>query len=534
MTIAQEVFALLRLVPDQQSFRAGDALLNTVKESAAAIGAAVAGAFAVDAVYDFVRATLQVVPGIGDLADQTGVAAETIQRLGFVASQSGSDAEALNVGLAKLVKNIGEARTGSAPMIEALTAVGVKLSDVTNESLASGRTFEDVADGIAAITDPAKRAAAATALFGLSGGKLIPVLKGGGAAIRELGSSIDVLSRAEIDAVGAVDDRINAVSASLLLSGRRLVVAFLPLIDGLARGAALAAKAVSALGAGLVRFSKPLKVLAGVVGTVLLAAGLKWLATLGALALGQIAAAASTSTLAGTYGILAGAIDIAALSAGRFLIRMVATAAPIAAVAVAAGILFLVAEDIYQAVTGGDSVLAGLVGRFDEVAAAFFAAGEKGTGLRSVLAYVVGGVLTGLGFIDKEFDKFFRRIEFLMDFVADPLGTFRETLASLRSELASFVAFADASLRKIPVIGDVLAVGSGVAALNQIAGPTAAAGVQAPGGGSSVTVGAPSVVTNVTINGPATPADAQRIGTAVADGATAVNRLAMDLVPGRI
>lgn len=534
MTIAQEVFALLRLVPDQQSFRAGDALLNTVKESAIALTSAVTGAFAVDAVYDFVRATLEAVPGIGDLADQTGIAAETIQRLGFAASQSGSDAETLNAGLAKLVKNIGEARTGSAPMIDALKTVGVKLSDVTNESLASGRTFEQVADGIAAITDPAKRAAAATALFGLSGGKLIPVLKGGGDAIRELGASVDVLSREEIDAVGAVDDRINATSASLLLSGRRLVVAFLPLIDAIAAGASTAAKAVSFLGAGIARFIKPLKVLAGVVATVVVAAGIQWLATLAALVVGQIIAAASTSTLAGTYGLLAGAIDVAALAAARFLVRIIATAAPIAAVGVVAALLFLVLEDIYTGITGGDSVLMGLSGRFDEIAAVFFKAGQEGAGFKSVLAFIVGGILTGLGFIDAEFDKFFRRIEFLMDFVSDPLGVFRDTLASVRADLAAFVAFADASLRKIPVVGDFIAAGTGIAALNQVTGPSSSPGVSAPVGGPSVTVGSPSVITNVTINGPATQTDAQRIGAAVADGATAVNRLAMDLVPGKI
>ena len=533
MTVVQELFSLLRLVPDQQSFRSADRLLDSIKASASALGVAVAGAFAVDRIYEFTRATLSAVPEIGDLADQTGFAAEEIQRLGFAATQSGSDAETLNGGLRKLVKNIGEARQGSQPMIDALASVGIKLSEVTNDTLKSGATFGQLADGIAKIEDPAKRAAVAQSLLGLSGGKLVPLLSQGAKAIEELGRTVDVLSRGEIDAIGGVDDKLNEVEARFSLAGKRLISAVLPLLDGLADAAIATSKAVSAVGAALVRFAKPLKFVAFVISAVLGVAALQWLGFLAAFVIGQAIAAASTSTLAGTYGLLAGAIDVAAVSLLRFGGRLLATAAPIVAVVGLAVIIALAFEDLYQTLSGGESFFGSFSGKFDDLAAAFFSAGQAGTGFKSALAFLAAGVLFIVSLIDGEFARAFRRIEFIMDFINDPINVAKESLASLRASLVDFLNFVSRNAAKIPGVGGFLSEGFGnIAASVSPSSPPSIAPRAVAGNTNSVSVGAPSVVTNVTINGNATTADAQRIGSAVAQGADAVNRLAVDLVPG--
>lgn len=559
MTTAAEFFAVLGVDIDAASFAKGDAVLSKLGDAARSLSAAVAGAFAVDAIKDFTLQTIAAIPGIGDLADQTGFAAEEIQRLGFAASQSGADAGTLNTALLKLIGNLGNAAAGGEGVNEALRKLGVNTSGIAKQD--PSKVLAQIADGLAGIESTAERAALAQTLFGLSGKQLVPFLSQGSAAIADLGAQADalglVLGRDVIDQVGEVDDRIVALEATVGAVGRSLVVTALPAIESIVDGLAFLAR-VGVKGARVIRDNAAaFKVLGGVLAVIAAGSALVWLQTIAAFVAGNILVLASNSTLTASYGVLAGAIDVAALSAVRFLARAAAAAAPILAFAAAAAFLYLVLEDIYTGITGGESILIGFIGRFGELAEVFYAAaGDEGAGFFARAIAAVGLVVAGaLAAVDAGIaamlDNVGDLISFgglIIDFVVSPLETTRDVVRQLVSDVSAGLAtIANLAGRAVSSLSGPLsavfgsdAVARTAASLQSVTASQAASAalsvpvVRAAVGGATnqtVTVGAPTITLNVDGGG-----DPAVIGAAAADAVSAAiersaRAAAVDLLP---
>jgi hypothetical protein len=89
----------------------------------------------------------------------------------------------MTTALQKMQKGIGEAAMGLGTAKVALEELGVDIDTFT--ALSPDEQFKQIADQIANIENPAKRAAMATQIFGRAGADLIPMLEGGGCCIRE-------------------------------------------------------------------------------------------------------------------------------------------------------------------------------------------------------------------------------------------------------------------------------------------------------------------------------------------------------------
>lgn len=534
MSVVAELFAALSLVPDKGSFREGDALLKSGISSLKAFAATAVAAFTVDAIRTFTRDTLEALPAIGDVADQAGVTAESLQRLRFAFENSGSSASELDAGLLKLTKNIGEAGKGNEELLKSFGSLGVKIRGSNGQLRDADEVLLDIADGLAKIEEPAKRAELATGLLGLQGGKLVPGLKQGAAALVELGNRAAelgiVIDRDAIEAAGALDDEINTASATVLGAGRRLVVEFLPVIKQIVGGLTTFALVLSKIPKFVQRNSAVLKGLAtvaglaaGIVGVKLVAAGVTWLATLVALGIGQLAAIASNSTLAASYGLVAGLIDIATLAAGRFLLRMIATAAPILAAGAALAIAVLAIDDLITGLQGGDSFFTRFSGRFSDLKEALFAdISPEDSWIVSLLRFLGIVVVDIFGKIDSFFDFFFRGIERISEavqsFIDDPVAALRTAL-DFFARAAKFVggfaadvldptgagreALAAAAPIAVEAIDPFGIARGGIERLQaSIARPPAASIPRVAGGNAGgVNVGGASVVVNVDARG---------------------------------
>lgn len=534
MASVAEFFAILGLKPDEESFNKADNLLGKVREAAGSLAGVVAGAFAVDAIVDFTRATINAIPEIGDLADQTGVAAEEIQRLGFAAQQSGSDAETLNAALGKFIGNLGAAAGGSEGVISALRRLGVSTTNIAEQD--PGAVLTQVADGFAGIESVAEKARLAQDLFGLSGKKLVPFLSQGSAAIRELGDEAErlglVLGRDTIDSVGAVDDRLNTVTGSIAAVGRSLVVTALPAIETLVEVLAAGAAVLARLAKVLRDNQKVLKVIAVFIGTVLVTQ----LYRLAAAWIAQgLAAISSTAILPGTFFALATALDIVIVKVTALAARFVAVAAPALALVAAGALLFLVFDDLFGALAGKDSLLVGFVGNFDKLAEVlFFAAGDEGAGFFTRAIAGVGAALAlVLNIVDVAISRlfdltgvFFSIGETIVDFFVSPLETVREVLQGLIADVSRAIATvsngAGALLGLVSgplgsVIGtertQQIAAGLSAVSASDVARTATASPVVRSilNANNSVSVGAPTV--NVTVSGGGDP---DKIGAAVA------------------
>ena len=100
----------------------------------AEIRSSLVGALAGIGIGQFVRSTFEQFGRINDLSQQFGVSAETLQRFGQVASESGSNIEQVAVAFSTLTRNLQSAQSGTGAQAEALQKLGLSAADLANLS----------------------------------------------------------------------------------------------------------------------------------------------------------------------------------------------------------------------------------------------------------------------------------------------------------------------------------------------------------------------------------------------------------------
>jgi hypothetical protein len=123
---------------------------------------------AVAAATETVMRAVQTGSAIKDMADRFGLSYAAVQQLGFVADQTGSSVETLAVGIKKMQQGLG-----NGTLTKELEGIGLSLADIQGKS--PEQQFAMIATAIGKIADPAKKTAAAMAIFGKSGSDLVPL-----------------------------------------------------------------------------------------------------------------------------------------------------------------------------------------------------------------------------------------------------------------------------------------------------------------------------------------------------------------------
>jgi len=141
-------------------------------------------------------------------ARSMGMAAQDLMAFQHAAELGGVSADKMATALQKMQKGIGEGLAGTGLAKDAYERMGISMEQIGKLS-AKEQMFE-TADAIAAIKNPAERAAAATAIFGRAGADLLPVLEGGSAALKaqeaDLKSLQGTLSEADFKAIEDSND----------------------------------------------------------------------------------------------------------------------------------------------------------------------------------------------------------------------------------------------------------------------------------------------------------------------------------------
>ena len=152
--------------------------LGTAARNVAGLIAGIGSVAALASLTSLVRNTANYADQMSKLSLRAGVTSEAISALAYAARLSDVDNEQLAKGLRELGNDAAEGG-------KKLTSLGISLTDASGRAKTSDALLMDVADTIAAIEEPAKRAAVAAKLFGdRVGPQLIPLLMGGSAALR--------------------------------------------------------------------------------------------------------------------------------------------------------------------------------------------------------------------------------------------------------------------------------------------------------------------------------------------------------------
>jgi len=140
------------------------------------------------AIFAPLAGTARLFSSMGDqvakMAKRTGVTAETLSELRFVASQTGTEFETLENAFRKMQRSIYDAGRGLSTQVDAFADLGLTFQDL--DGLSPEEQFKLLADRIAAVEDPTKKAAIAMSLFGRTGTNLLPMFAQGRAGIEAL------------------------------------------------------------------------------------------------------------------------------------------------------------------------------------------------------------------------------------------------------------------------------------------------------------------------------------------------------------
>jgi len=191
--VVRELVALLGVKSDEQSFKKAEGGLGNLVSIAKTAAAAFAGLFIVN----WARNAAQEVASLGDrlkdLSDRTGVSTSALQRLEHAAELSGASLGDIETGLRRLQASlVGASEDGEASAKE-FDRLGISVRDSNGEMKNATTLLFEIADGMKNLKTDAERTTVATKLLGRGGMTLIPLLKGGSEALREMFGEMDAL-----------------------------------------------------------------------------------------------------------------------------------------------------------------------------------------------------------------------------------------------------------------------------------------------------------------------------------------------------
>jgi hypothetical protein len=163
-------------------------------------------------IVNFGKSVADELDALNDVANRTGVGVEALQAYGGAAKLAGTDIETFAKSIQKLTVNIGKA-VGDEKSQKAFEKLGISFEELRTKS--PTEQFEQIADAIARISDPAERAAAAVKLFGKGGIELGPLFSEGPGALakmREEAAALgQVVSEDSIKSIAAMNDAFDKV-----------------------------------------------------------------------------------------------------------------------------------------------------------------------------------------------------------------------------------------------------------------------------------------------------------------------------------
>ncbi len=159
-------------------------------------GAAAAGAAV--AISAGVKSAIDYADQLNDMNQRLGVSAEALSGWAYAAKQSGTDIDALGIGLKKLAKNMAEALDPRGQQGKLFEALGVSVVDAQGKLRDVESVLPEIASKFKELDNATQESALAMDLFGKSGTDLLEFLNNGGDGIaslrdraRELGVELD-------------------------------------------------------------------------------------------------------------------------------------------------------------------------------------------------------------------------------------------------------------------------------------------------------------------------------------------------------
>lgn len=252
--------------------------------------------YAADKLKELFKQTLENADALTRLSKQTGLSTDAIQAFGRAAVESGISTESANAGLAKLNLSLGKAQTEGKEAQVALRDLQISAADLRNKS--PDEKLALIAQRLAAIPDPTRRARDEVGLFGKTGQDLDQALvklgqEGIGGLIGKLQDLGVYLDKEAIERFQHLGDQLRDAKLAGQGLGTQFLTGLVPALDH------VATQMIKASGAGEgfrlvgVAIGAVLSAIAGIITTVGQTIGLNF-----ALIMNHVQGAAAAAALA--------------------------------------------------------------------------------------------------------------------------------------------------------------------------------------------------------------------------------------------
>lgn len=149
------------------------------------MGAAAVGATAV-AYAGLTRQAITAADHLAKTADKIGLTVEGLQELRFAADRAGVSQRALDMGIQRFARRLGEAQQGTGVLAKDLQALGIQLRNSDGSLRSTESVLDDYADAIKRAQTPQEQLRLAFKAFDSEGAALVNMLKNGSAGLDEM------------------------------------------------------------------------------------------------------------------------------------------------------------------------------------------------------------------------------------------------------------------------------------------------------------------------------------------------------------
>ena len=276
----------------------------------AGAGAAVSAALGVS-----VKALANAADVADDTAKRTGLTAQAVQEVAYVAKMTGSNLATVEVALRTMQRNLADTGAESATFKGALEALGISLDDL--RQMSPQKQFDTLSNALAGVDDASQRAGLSMAVFGRSGTALMPMLAEGQSKLAALKQEAHdygfVMSGEVIEAGTTFNDNLARLKGALGGLAQQFVAGLLPALNEFVMDVANVVSGVKNWMSENPGLTKTLAALAAGIGAALTVAG-GLIAACGTFITMAPALGAAFTVATGPVGVITAAI--AALVAG--------------------------------------------------------------------------------------------------------------------------------------------------------------------------------------------------------------------------
>jgi hypothetical protein len=185
LSALREIVAKFGIEFDDSALKKGHSSIESGIEALKGFGAAVAGAFAVKEIAEFVVGLGEEADALAKQSQALGMSLEELQQWNYAAKMSGVSADTLSASLARL--------TGGKYDAKSMAQLGVSVKEANGEMRSGPDLLQDIAGALGKIEDPTKRNTLAMGVLGKSYLQLMPLLAEGSDGLEALRADFEAL-----------------------------------------------------------------------------------------------------------------------------------------------------------------------------------------------------------------------------------------------------------------------------------------------------------------------------------------------------